>query len=217
MKKNWNWTPQQDEMLERLYPTTSNSELAEIIGKTPGAIMTRANKRGIHKTKEFLKSILPTVSRFKKGHTPYNKGKKIDEFMSQERLEKWKKTQYKKGNKPMNYLPIGTEVEVSGYIYVKVDDKPNVRRYDNWKLKHRLLWESVNGEIPTGYNIQFKDGNPKNITIENLYIISQKEQIKKNSYINLGPDGAKIVRAIAVLTKMIKTKERKNEQQTKRR
>ena len=216
MKK---WTEEQDRILEQEYPTAETDKLAQRLGKTISAVITRANKKGIHKTREYILAHLPTGGKkWEKGHIPYNKGKKITEFMTPAQIENLKKTQFKKGHIPKNYLPIGTEMECKGYIYVKVTDTPNVRRVDNWKLKHRLLWESVYGEIPKGHNIQFKDGNPKNITIDNLYIISQKEQMKQNSYINLGEDGAKLVKAIAVLTRKINQLENKhNESKTKRR
>lgn len=216
MKK---WTDEQDRILEQEYPTAETDKLAQKLGKTISAVITRANKKGIHKTREYILAHLPTGGKkWEKGHIPYNKGKKITEFMTPAQIEKLKQTQFKKGHIPKNYQPIGTEMECKGYIYVKVTDTPNVRRVDNWKLKHRLLWESVYGEIPKGHNIQFKDGNPKNITIDNLYIISQKEQMKQNSYINLGEDGAKLVKAIAVLTRKINQLENKhNESKTKRR
>ena len=216
MKK---WTDEQDRILEQEYPTAETDKLAQRLGKTISAVITRANKKGIHKTREYILAHLPTGGKkWEKGHIPYNKGKKITEFMTPAQIEKLKQTQFKKGHVPKNYQPIGTEMECKGYIYVKVTDTPNVRRVDNWKLKHRLLWESVYGEIPKGHNIQFKDGNPKNITIDNLYIISQKEQMKQNSYINLGEDGAKLVKAIAVLTRKINQLENKhNESKTKRR
>lgn len=216
MKK---WTDEQDRILEQEYPTAETDKLAQRLGKTISAVITRANKKGIHKTREYILAHLPTGGKkWEKGHIPYNKGKKITEFMTPAQIEKLKQTQFKKGHIPKNYQPIGTEMECKGYIYVKVTDTPNVRRVDNWKLKHRLLWESVYGEIPKGHNIQFKDGNPKNITIDNLYIISQKEQMKQNSYINLGEDGAKLVKAIAVLTRKINQLENKhNESKTKRR
>ena len=204
------WSKEELELMRLHYPHRSMSELMKLLpGRSETSITARAFILSLKKTKEYIKT-METPSRFKKGMIPHSKGKKREEFMSAAGIEKCKQTQFKKGNKPKSYLPVGTEMEVSGYMYVKVADKPNVRKCDNWKLKHRLLWESVHGEIPEGHNIQFKDGNPKNIVIENLYMISQKEQIKANSYRNLPDDAKRLIYAIRILSRQINKME-KNE------
>ena len=74
--------------------------------------------------------------RFKKGNVSHNKGKK----MSPEMYAKCKATMFSKGNKPVNTLPIGTEMELSdGYIWVKVDDIDHAKKQVNWKQKQRLI------------------------------------------------------------------------------
>lgn len=45
----------------------------------------------------------------------------------------------------------------------------------NPKLLHREIWKSHYGEIPAGYLIHHKDGNPLNNSIENMECISKKE------------------------------------------
>ena len=115
---------------------------------------------------------------FEKGCTPPNKGKKL----SPEMYEKLKATMFKKGYKPKNTLPVGSEVyqnrdSKSGklsYWYVKIAE-PNV-----WKPKHRLLWESVNGPIPEGAKIMFLDGDTNNICIENLRMITKADSAVLN-------------------------------------
>jgi hypothetical protein len=90
-----------------------------------------------------------------------------------------KPTMFKKGQASLNKRPVGSErVNVDGYIEIKVAD-PN-----KWRLKNRVIWEQHNSKIPPGHNIQFKDHNPLNCTIENLYIISQAEQMRnENSFL----------------------------------
>ncbi|MBQ1929877.1 MAG: HNH endonuclease, partial [Bacteroidales bacterium] len=156
----------------------------------------------------------PNTGRFQKGIVPYSKGKKRAEYMSAEAIEKCVNTQFKKGNKPHSTLPVGTEMVISGYVYVKVAEEAKAKKYVNWKPKHRLLWESVNGPIPEGCNIQFKDGNPKNIVIDNLYMISREEQMKANSIVNLPDDARELLKAIARLTREINKRE-KYEQESK--
>ena len=76
------------------------------------------------------------------------------------------KTWLRKGHRPENYRPVGSErVNVDGYVEVKVADP------DRWKLKHRAVWESVNGEIPKGFVIIFRDNDKTNTDIENLMLV----------------------------------------------
>lgn len=104
------------------------------------------------------------TGRFEKGNIPQNKGKK----MSKEVYNKVQTTMFKKGNIPHNYRPVGSErITKDGYIEIKVKD-PN-----KWKLKHRVLWEEINGDIPNDCIIIFKDGDKKNISIDNLIMIKK--------------------------------------------
>ena len=106
--------------------------------------------------------------RFQKGRISETKGKKQEDFMSPEGLEKSKTTRFKKGQTPHNIKPVGTERNLIGYIEVKVAE-PNV-----WKLKHRVLWEEHYGPIPEQGRLLFRDGNPMNITLENLCLVDNR-------------------------------------------
>ena len=114
------------------------------------------------------------TGRFEKGHVPINKGTKGMFNVG------GNSGSFKKGNRPTQYLPIGTERNLSGYIYVKVDDKPNARKWDNWKPKHYLVWEEHNGPVPNGYVVTFLDNDRTNCTIENLALITKAENIIMN-------------------------------------
>ncbi len=57
----------------------------------------------------------------------------------------------------------------------RIDTQKNVIRVkvakpDTWRHKHHLVWESVNGQIPNGFVVDFKDGNFQNCDIKNLFI-----------------------------------------------
>ena len=202
------WSKEEDELLKQHYPHCTITELCQLLpNRTEKGIMARAYLLRVRKTPEYLKT-MPNPGRWKKGMVPFTKGKKWEEYMSPEGAERSRKTQYKPGNKPHKILPIGTEVVIGDYLYVKVADTPKVSKYDNWKAKHRLLWESVNGPIPDGYNIQFKDNNPKNITIDNLYMISQSEQMKVNSFMNLPDEARELLKAVSRLTRAINKREK---------
>lgn len=99
---------------------------------------------------------------FEKGHVPHNKGKKGYCAPG------CKKTWFQKGNMPDNHRKVGSErVNKDGYIEVKVEE-PNV-----WRLKHRVVWENVHGEVPKDCIVIFRDGNKENTDISNLRMIKR--------------------------------------------
>lgn len=68
--------------------------------------------------------------------------------------------------------PVGTEyVTPEGFTLIKVSEKPNV-----WRQKHRLIWEAVHGRVPEGSTVWFADGNKSNFRLDNLVLISLREQ-----------------------------------------
>lgn len=112
------------------------------------------------------------LHRYQKGHSPANKGKK----MSPELYAKCAPTMFKKGRPSLNKRPVGSErVNVDGYIEMKIQE-PN-----KWVLKHRFVWEHFHGPIPEGHNVQFKDGNKENCSLDNLYLISRAQQLKEQN------------------------------------
>lgn len=176
-----------------MYPEHFASEIAQLLGRTKSGIYTQAHLMGLKAPREKvvragkLNSQHPNVkaSQFKKGFTPANKGKK----MSPEVYEKCARTMFKKGRPSINQRPVGAErVNVDGYVEVKVAE-PN-----KWRLKHRVVWEAAYGEIPRGYNIQFRNGNRQDLRLDNLYMISRAEQCaKENSFHARYPEELKAV------------------------
>lgn len=189
-KSKTKWGPEEEKTLRELYPKMRTDKLAELLGCPKYTIYNKAFALGLKKTEEFLQS--PESGRlvkgstrsegiryqFKKGHIPANKGKKQSEYMSQEQIARTKATRFGKGHIPANHKPVGYERTTrDGYIEVKTAE-PNV-----FELKHRVVWKEHNGIIPSGFNIQFRDGDRQNCSIDNLYMISRSEQMKsENSY-----------------------------------
>lgn len=180
MKRNW--TQEEIDTLSQLYPNHYASEIAEILGRGISSIHCKAQSLGLESSREKIqrtgyeasKSPASIAARFKKGSMPLNKGKKV----SPEVYSKMQPTMFKKGQTPLNHRDVGSErVNVYGYIEIKVAE-PN-----RWRLKHRVIWEQVNGAIPKGFNVQFKNHNRQDCRIENLYLISKAEQLaKENSF-----------------------------------
>lgn len=108
--------------------------------------------------------------RFKKGHVPANKG------THPPTRGRMAETQFKKGGRPHNWRPVGSVfVRADGYAWRKIAE-PNVTREE-----HKCVWEEHNGPIPKGMNIIFLDGNRQNCSIENLALVSKRENVAMNA------------------------------------
>lgn len=120
--------------------------------------------------------------------------------MTTEAYEKAKPTMFKKGDKPHNtkydgYLSIRKDKSGKSYVYIRIQE-------GKFELYHRFIWQKVNGIIPEGYNVIFKDGNQANIFIDNLELVSNSDLMLRNSIHNY-PDDIKLT--IRALTKLKKT------------
>lgn len=158
------WTDEVVDYLREIYPDYTNKEISKMLKEkfgidvTKGMLQSAKIRYGFEHKKE-------NPGCFKKGLTPWNKGRP----MSSETWEKIKDTTFKKGNKTWNTRPVGSErVEVDGYVYVKIEE-PNT-----WELKHRVVWEKHNGKLEEGVNVVFLDGNRQNCSIENLRAVSRR-------------------------------------------
>lgn len=118
----------------------------------------------------------PTPSRFQKGHTPFSKGKKWDEYMSPESQARSRMTTFKKGDTPHNTQPLGSISIMVGYWVMKVSHTGN--QHQKWKFLHRLLWEKEKGPIPKGMNVVFRNGDRNDIRMENLMLMNNKEMAR---------------------------------------
>ena len=118
----------------------------------------------------------PTPSRVQKGHTPFSKGKKWDEYMSPESQARSRMTTFKKGDTPHNTQPLGSISIMVGYWVMKVSHTGN--QHQKWKFLHRLLWEKEKGPIPKGMNVVFRNGDRNDIRMENLMLMDRKEMAR---------------------------------------
>lgn len=107
--------------------------------------------------------------RYNVGRKNPNKGKKLDE-RARKKLEP---TMFKSGQKPHNYLPVGSIRFVTGCGYYKIKiGEPN-----KWTSLARWTWEQAHGEIPKGYVVFHINGITTDDRLENLTIITRAEQM----------------------------------------
>lgn len=198
------WTDEELKILTELYPKTTAKDIAERLNKKEGSVYNKAFVLGLKKDEDFKRETSRQMalkngsnSRFKKGVVPFNKGKKIEEYLSPEKIEKLKKTSFKKGNLPHNTKYDGYErVNKYGYTEVRVSQGKFV-------LKHRLIWEEHFGSIPKGNIIIFKDGDKTNLDISNLEMISKEENAIRNRIL---PDYPRELQKVEYLRVKLKQK-----------
>ena len=114
----------------------------------------------------------PNQTSFKKGMTPWNKGKHILNS------PKCLKTTFKKGQKPPNTLKVGTvtiRTDKNGCNrrWIKVSNK-----HPRWKIYAQYLWEKKRGKIPSGYIVHHKDGDSMNDRIKNYHLVTRAGHIE---------------------------------------
>lgn len=200
------WTNDMDAVIREHYPCKQTSDVADMLRLTPKQVLCRAKRLGLHKNPDVIAGIREN-GMFLKGHVPFNKGMKQQEFMTAEQIEKTKATRFVKGQVPMNIKEIGYErVNVDGYVEVKTEK--------GFVLKHRMIWEKHNGPIPKGHIVRFKNGNKLDIRIENLELVTCAQNMKDNTIHNYPPEIKTAIRSIANINRRIKKYEQTNNRQT---
>ncbi|MEN2464948.1 HNH endonuclease signature motif containing protein [Ornithinibacillus sp. JPR2-1] len=193
------FTKEQKEFIQKHVKGLRNQELADLVNEKFNLSITALQMKN-WKRNHGLSSGL----KGSEGLTPPNKGTKGLHNVG------GNKTSFKKGQKPANYKPVGSErVDNDGYLLVKVqEDGPWNKR---WRHKHKILWEEVNGPVPRGYKLIFADGNKENITLENLILVSNRQLLtmNRNSLIQGDAELTKTGIVIADLMNKITDRKRK--------
>lgn len=164
-------TKEQDKFIHENYKGLYSKQLTDFVNKEFGTNFTVKQIKA-YKARNKLDSGI--TGHFTKGSEPFNKGLKQEDYMSAEAIERTKSTRFQKGQPAVNWEPIGYErITQDGYIEVKVRDDKGVHSSKNFESKHRIVWEQHHGEIPDDHIVIFKNGNPKDVRIENLMMISR--------------------------------------------
>jgi hypothetical protein len=220
------FTPKELTIVRQKYSDTPTTEIARQLRRTICSVYRAAWKLKLQKSLEFMQSAgsgrmqsgstLGLPSRFPKGHVPANKGLRRPGYsIGRGRMQQ---TQFKKGQHPHTYLPVGTvRANADGYLRIKVSDIPNngVGGNDrNWEFVHKRVWEAAHGPTPKGHRIWWKDRNHENCSLENLELLTDREHMARTTIHTLPPELKDTIMLAGRLKRTIRRKLR--EKQTER-
>ena len=118
---------------------------------------------------------------------PANRGKKMPYNANSAR------TQFKKGQRPKNTKKPGDEYVSSkdGYVYLCIaETNPHTGFEHRFVLKHKYLWEQVNGPIPDGHCLKSVGGDRQNSDPSNWILIRRSMLPRLSGRWSLGYDQA---------------------------
>jgi len=202
------FTPFEDQFIRDTYLFFTLNELSRLLGRAIGSIHGRINTLGLIipdeiKKERHAKGIMAGLQggvrfRFPKGHVPANKGKK----MSSEAKRKIQHTFFTKGHKPKNTL-------YDNAITIRKDTRgipqKHIRLSDGvWEYLSRHTYRRHHGSITPGMVVAFRDQNTMNCEVDNLYLLSRKDNMLRNSIARYPDDLKSVMFTISKLTKQIK-------------
>lgn len=200
------WTPEEADALAAMYPSVPMPELIARFQRDDKAIYNKAKAMGLKRSAEFLASEhacrlrkgdnVGAAHRFKPGNAAWNKGMKGLKIGGEA-------TQFRRGNKPHTWVPVGTEQIRDGYLWRKVTDHGG--RFD-WKQVHTMLWEQHHGPVPAGLILIFRDRNKQNIQLDNLELITRAELCRRNTIHRYPPEVKELIRLQKKLEREIRKK-----------
>lgn len=204
------WTPELIEILDLMYPVQRTEDLANFLGVSLRSVWAMANKRGLRKSMDLVRQMArekmtadhPAFAyQFKPGLRPWNTGIKGINYPGM------RATQFKPGERPHTWKPIGSLRMQDGYLQRKVTDTGYPPR--DWQPVHVLLWAETHGAVPAGHALAFKDGDRTHIAIDNLELLSRAELMRRNSlHTILPPELRRLVQLRGVLNRQINKRDR---------
>lgn len=186
------WTATDDATLTSLYPTHTGPEIAALLGRTLPSIENRRTKLGLSKA--------TNSGCFSAEKVPWNKGTSFN--AGGRSIE----TQFKKGQLTGRAKeiakPVGSErISKDGYLQRKINnDLPFHKR---WRGVHIVNWEAINGPLPKGHALIFRDGNKQHTAVENLELIKRSDLMRRNSLHNYGEEIASAYQLKGAISRQI--------------
>ena len=136
--------------------------------------------------------------RYKKGQKPWNTGMKYSPIGC-------RKSQFPKGHKPVQ---TGYDGEIRErydagrlYRFIRISER-------NWIPLHVKNWMDVNGPVPSGFIVVFKNAAiPDRENIENLELISRQENMLRNTQYQWPPELRNAIKTLNKLKRQLNNHE----------
>lgn len=210
------WQPEEVEILRRTFAHNPTWKIAQVLGRTHSTVSQKAVALGLSKSKDCLASpasgrLRPGdrrggATRFRKGQESWNKGLKgVTGTHPNSR-----RTQFPKGHRggraAEKYQPIGTvRTSKDGYLEQKIHDGMPLQ--SRWRAVHLVRWEAINGPLPKGHALVFRDGDKANTDPENMELVTRAELMARNTLWNRYPrEVAEVMQLRGALNRKIKNR-----------
>ena len=217
------WSADDDALLRQRYPDEPTAVLAALLRRSPESTYHRAKVLGITTSAAYLASpaacrigtaATPAgiATRFKPGQVPPNKGMRRPGWHRGRMRETQFQPGVRQGVAQRLYKPIGSErVSQDGYLERKVnDDLPLQAR---WRAVHLIEWEAVHGRIPAGHALIFKNGDKRDIRLDNLELLTRADLMRRNTIHNLPQPLVETIQLLGRVTRTIRRRTRVEEKQ----
>jgi hypothetical protein len=213
MREYHKYTPEEIQFLRDISPGRYRAEILEMFNRNFGASLDMIRLNGIlerHKihSEKKRKYTQEELQFIRDNLTGRSYAELAEMFNRRFGHQETKKILSKLANRHGFYnglshslCPPGTERINKGYVIVKTGKSKN-----EWKSKHRLIWEAANGPVPEGHVVLFADGNRRNFALGNLILVSRKERAVMNNRGLIFPDkdltkaGSAVAKLILVIT-----------------
>lgn len=202
------WTNAEVSRLRKLYPHHPTAKVAAVFGRPIRAVYMKANGLGIRKGAAYLASPEAArlrrgdgrglASRFPKGHTPWNVGRKGWTAGGRSAETRFRKGNYSKRWDREIYCVGALRVNADGGLEIKV--REGLR---SWVSLARYVWEGERGRIPQGGVIRPLNGDPHDTRIENLRIGSRADLMRENTYHRYPKEIARLIQLRGALNRQI--------------
>lgn len=159
--KHHRYTDEQIRYIRKIAQGKTIEMIVVLFNEKFGTHITFRSMKGIMYRNQIKTGMQGYKTRFKKGQESWCKGMKGLQLGGDAGF-------FKKGNIPPTKKPVGSEVFADNSVMIKVSE-PNV-----WRRKHIWLWEQHHGEVADDCYVHFKDGDRKNVTLENLFLVPKR-------------------------------------------
>lgn len=211
------WTPREDAILRSRYASEPAAAIAKDLGRGISGLYQRVYLLGLRKPDGWAAECTrkrwqegrhenSRSAQFKPGVPSWSKGTKRRVGVQ----EGCKATQFKKGclsgTAAANIQPIGAErISKDGYLERKIHD--GLPMQSRWRGVHLVEWEAVNGPLPKGHALVFRNGDKADIRLDNLELITRAELMARNTYHRYPQPIPKLIQLRGALNRKINRRE----------